>query len=134
VRYGIKGGDTDRIRKFIESQTPFEATLGKTTSFPPSEHSDGAAPIIVPVEAPKLHQLEKELDEHGDFAERSFPDYRPHATVAYVKPDKAKRYIGMSITEGRKFTIDTIAITDQNGNETPVRLKGKQNTRAVASQ
>jgi hypothetical protein len=126
VRYGIKGGSLSGIKQFIESQVPFEATLGKTTSFPPSEHSDGAAPIIAPVEAPELHRIEAEMDKHGEFAPRSFPKYKPHATVAYVKPEKASRYTGMSVTDGKKFTVDSISITDRNGDETEVPLKGKK--------
>jgi N12 class adenine-specific DNA methylase/GGDEF domain-containing protein len=125
VRYGIQGENTESIQKFLSQQSPFEASLGKTESFAPSEHSDGAAPIIAPIEAPELHRIERELDKHGDFKERSFPEYKPHATVAYVKPDRAARYTGMTVTEGKQFTVDSIAITDRNGNETPVKLEGK---------
>lgn len=124
VRYGIKGEDTAGIRKFLSQQAPFEATLGKTDKFPPSEHSDGAAVIIAPVESPELHRLNAELEKHGDFTEPSFKEYKPHATVAYVDPGKADRYVGMAVTEGKKFTINQIAISKKDGSQEVVKLEG----------
>lgn len=126
VRYGIKGEDNEGIRKYIESQAPFEATLGATSTFPPSEHSDNAVPVIAPVEAPELHRINAEIEKHGEFTEPSFPEYKPHATVAYVKPEVADQYKGNKATEGKKFKVSSIAITDRNGNETEVPLKGKR--------
>jgi 2'-5' RNA ligase len=124
VRYGIKGDDVEGVRKYLSSLEPFEATLGKTAKFPPSEHSDGAAVIHAPVEAPQLHKINKEIEKHGDFTEPSF-DYTPHATVAYVKPEVADRYVGMSATDGKKFPVNSIAITDRNGKQEEVKLAGK---------
>ena len=37
LRYGIKGDDLQGVRDFLAQQKPFEATLGKLASFPPSE-------------------------------------------------------------------------------------------------
>lgn len=126
VRYGIDGDDTDGIKKFLSQQAPFEGTLGKTEKFPPSEHSDGAAVIIAPINAPELHRLNSELEKHGNFTKPSFKEYKPHATIAYVDPAKADRYVGMTITQGKKFTINSIAIADREGNQQVVKLEGRR--------
>ncbi len=124
VRYGLDG-DVEKVRQYLEKQAPFEARLGKTDTFPPSEHSDGAAVIFAPVEAPELHRINKEIAEHGQFVESSFPQYKPHATVAYVKPDRANRYVGMDVTDGKSFHVDSIAISGRDGKQEVVELKGK---------
>ena len=125
VRYGIKGEDTAGIRACLVKQAPVEAELGQTDSFPPSEHSDGAVPIIVPIESIELRRIEKELDKHGDFKERSFPQYKPHATIAYVKPEAATKYEGDQTAMDKTFTVTHISITGRNGESQSVQLKGK---------
>lgn len=125
VRYGIQGEDTEGVRKFLSEQAPFEASLGPTEKFPVSEHSEGSAPIIAPIVAPELHRLNADLEKHGDFAEPSFKEYKPHATVAYVDPAKADRYVGMDVTKGKKFTVSEIAISKKDGSQEMVKLEGK---------
>jgi 2'-5' RNA ligase len=121
VRYGIKGEDVEGIKHFLAEQQPFEAQLGKTATFPPTEQSKGAAVIIAPIEAPELHRLNAELEKHGEFIEPTF-DYKPHATVAYVKPEAAERYVGMDATEGKKFQIDSITISNKDGSQEVIKL------------
>lgn len=125
VRYGIQSDDVEGVKKYLASLAPFEATLGKTDKFAPSEHSEGAAVIIAPIESPELHKINAELEKHGDFTEPSFKKYVPHATLAYVDPAKADRYVGMSVTQGKKFPIHEIAITDKHGAQQVVKLGGK---------
>jgi 2'-5' RNA ligase len=125
VRYGLKTDLTPELRKFIESQSPFEAKLGPTTAFPPSKSSDGAAPIVAPVISPELHRINAEIEKQGEFEPSSFPEYRPHVSVAYVKPELAKKYTGMKDAEGKTFPITSIAVTDKNGDHTEIPLKGE---------
>ena len=125
VRYGIRGDDVEGIRAFLQSQEPFDAKLGKTSKFEPSEHSDGASPIIAPIEAPELTRINAEIAKHGDFTEPTFKEYKPHATIGYVKPEVADKYVGMALTEGKTFRIEEISISDRNGNKQVVKLGTK---------
>lgn len=122
VKYGVKGRKTDGLRKYIQSQQPFDATLAKTTSFPPSEHSDGAAVIKADVHSPELHRMNSEIAQHGDFAASNFPDYKPHVTVAYVKPEHVAKHVGNIATEGKKFRISSVHISDRDGNKEEVHM------------
>jgi broad specificity phosphatase PhoE len=133
VRYGIQGDDTAGIKKYLASLEPFEASLGKTEKFPPSEHSEGAAVIVAPIEAPELHKINSELEKHGDFTEPSFKEYRPHSSLAYVKPERADRYVGMAATAGKKFTVNSIAITDRNGKREEIQLQGQKGSEKIVT-
>lgn len=128
VRYGIQGDSKDKLREFIKGQKPFIAKLGKTAAFPPTEHSDGAAPLHAPVDSPELHKLNAEIQKHGDFAPSNFPEYKPHVTIAYVKPDKVAQHVGKPDTEGKTFNVNHISISDRDGNKEDVpMLGGKSN-------
>lgn len=128
VRYGIEGGDPAKLRAFIEAQAPFEARLGKTEKFEPTENSDGAAVIKAPVESPELRRINKEIAAHGDFKEPDF-EYSPHVTIAYVKPEAADKYVGMTETEGKPFRVDSIAISNRDGSQEVVPLRGNNSER-----
>jgi 2'-5' RNA ligase len=129
VKYGLKAADDDKLEElktYIASLKPFEASLGRTEKFEPTEHSEGAAVIQAPVNAPQLHEINKELEKHGDFKKSDFGEYKPHATIAYVKPEAAGRYVGMSLTHGAKFPVNSISITDRDGKQEEVKLEGKK--------
>lgn len=127
VRYGLKDGtDLEPVRKYLSSLEPFEARLGITDVFPPSESSEGGAVVHAPIISPELRAINDEIQKHGEFAPSNFPEYEPHATIAYVKPEATQRYKGMGLTSNKKFKVDHIAITDREGGQERVKLAGKQ--------
>lgn len=131
VRYGILGDDYEDIRKYLSKLSPFEAKLGKTEKFEPSTGSDGAAVIQAPVESPELHRINDDIAEHGDFKAADF-DYKPHVTVAYVKPEAADKYVGMADAEGKSFPVNSISISDRHGNQEEIQLGGQSNLKGVS--
>lgn len=127
VRYGIMEDDCGGIAAFLTKQKPFEAELGSTEMFPPTEHSDGAAVIKAPVTSLELRRINALLPEYGKFKPADF-EYSPHATIAYVKPEAVVQYIGLSVTNGRRFLVDTITISKRTGEQVDVKLTGAQTT------
>jgi 2'-5' RNA ligase/preprotein translocase subunit YajC len=126
VRYGIQGDDSAGIKKYLGAQKPFEAKLGKTNVFPQSKSSDGGAVVHAEVHSPDLHRMNSEIAKHGKFKESDLPDYKPHVTVAYVKPEVADKYKNMAGAEGKSFKVTHVAVSDKNGNHEEVALGGKQ--------
>ncbi len=125
VRYGIEDeSDPEKTREFLRQQAPFTITLGATAIFPPSPSSEGAAVVMAPVESPELERLHAEIKKHATFAPSNFPDYRPHGTVAYVKPAAAKKYAGLTGTTGKQYRVDAICLTFRDGTEDAVKLAG----------
>jgi hypothetical protein len=78
------------------------------------------------VEAPELKHIHDKLAEHADFEKPSFTDYKPHATIAYVKPEAAAKYVGDRTTDGKRFTVDRIAVSDRDGGQTEIPLTGQK--------
>jgi len=124
VKFGLKGDLTPKLRKYIEGLSPFDAKLGKLQSFAPNAKRPESAVIYAPIDSPEMHKINGEIAEHGDWKPSDFPDYKPHATLAYVKPEAAKKYVGDDQVEGKTFPVDHIAISDRNGKVTEIPLKG----------
>ena len=123
LRYGIQGDDIAAIEALLRTQRPFAATLGATSSFPPSANNSGVAVIIATIECPELHALHQRLGEVVDFMEPTFA-YEPHVTVAYVRPEVAGKYVDNQITAGHTFVITEVLIRTQSRDEMIVTLNG----------
>lgn len=131
VRYGIQDGNLDGIKTFLSMQKPFTIAFGSTSSFPPSESSDGAAPVFVDVLSPELVRMNRALADVGNFKPADFP-YNPHATLAYVDERYASLYTDEDDLEGMIYKVHSIAITDRNGNQHEVKLEVVDPTYALA--
>lgn len=132
LKYGLHAPDQAvmQLRDALADESAVHVTLGEIESFPPSEHSDNAAPIVVRLSGAsmlKLRQLKNSIAKYVDAEPDSFPDYKPHITIAYVKPDRADAVIemlGADAVSGRTFAIDRILVTDRGGNAEVVKLGG----------
>jgi 2'-5' RNA ligase len=122
LRYGIEGDDVCAIKALLMTLKPFAATLGPTSSFPPSATRDVAV-IIANVACPELQALHQRLGEVIEFMEQTH-EYEPHVTVAYVRPEVAEKYVGNQITAGHTFVITEVVIRTKSKGETIVALNG----------
>ena len=79
----------DDIRDLIPDEIHFDAIR----RFPASESSDGKDVIYAQVAAGQLEELHdallKALKERGIKLEGTFPEYKPHMTLAYIDPKEA---------------------------------------------
>lgn len=124
VRYGLSGDDHNGVFSYFAAQAPFECLLGKMEMFPPSEASDRAAVLKVPVMSDELLRMNDELEQHGAFIPATF-DYNPHATVAYVKPEAAFKYVGLSLAHGKRFSVSGATICRRDGTSLFVKFEGQ---------
>lgn len=122
LRYGVQGDDVSAIEALLATQSPIAATLGPTSSFPPSATREVAV-VVATVDSPELHSLYQRLGEVTEFAE-PMHEYEPHVTVAYVRPEVAEKYVGNQITAGHRFVITEVLIRTQSKKEIIVTLNG----------
>lgn len=131
VRYGLKGdSDIAGIVSYLSSLERFDITFGLTDLFEPSEHSDGAAPLFVTIDAEVLGKINADLEQHGEFKASDF-DYHPHATIAYLAPDHAKDFTGNAFLAGKTFTVESMSVRPKDGDPVVVPLKGTKKYRKV---
>jgi 2'-5' RNA ligase len=121
IRYGLVSGK-DGVHEYLKKQGPFDMVLGGITVFPESEHSDGACPVVLDINAPDLERMNAELAKAGKFKEADF-EYHPHATLAYVKPEVADKYRLMGVN-GRKYYPISAVISNTEGEQEEVPLCG----------
>jgi 2'-5' RNA ligase len=124
VRYGILDDDTAMLRSYLQTLSPFTATLGDVIAFDPTENSDWAAPLVVKVTSPELEALNAGVERYANWKPASF-DYHPHVTLAYIKsdPDVVGRYLGqLTPPSGITFRVNSISICPKDGPEDVVYM------------
>ena len=124
VKYGLHTNDPGKVRRVLANEPPVEVTLGATSFFPGSESGNGDV-VKVDVDSADLRRLHKKLSgalAHTD----THPGYKPHATVAYVKTGKGKKYAGDTTLAGRTVTIKQVMFCRKNGSQIAIPLTGKK--------
>ncbi len=122
VRYGLHTGDPAKVQRVLSGFGPASFTLGQTSVFPARE-SGGADVVKIDVAGNDLHRLNRllgELLEHTDTHE----GYKPHVTLAYVKPGRGGRYAGWKDLAGKSLAATEIAFCDHDGRQWLISLTG----------
>lgn len=88
VKYGLTIEDFGLIKECLDEAKGGKVYLGKSSIFEKDEYDV----VKIDVESETLDKLHEKLNKlpHND----KYMDYHPHATIAYVKPGKGKKYIG----------------------------------------
>lgn len=109
LKYGVHENE-NALRRVLAEHKPFEATLDKIKTFPPTDNSEGTAPVVAEVNAPELNPLHEAIHKAVGAKEDDF-DYKPHVTLAYVKPEAAMKYEGSTALEGTRIPVDRISLS-----------------------
>lgn len=92
VLFGFhEDADIDKIKKLIKEncKESIEVTLKKISFF--DNKDKGYDVVKFDVECDKLHELNKIMSDNFDYT-NDYPEYHPHATIAYVLPGKGKEF------------------------------------------
>lgn len=123
VKYGLHTDDAAEVRALLSKEGPIEVTLGKASLFPPNKPGgDGAEVVKIDVEGPALRALNSKIAAALPSTD-THPEYRPHVTLAYVKPGEGKKLLkNLDALKGTKITIGEIVFTNTKGQETVIPL------------
>lgn len=118
--YGTHTSDVEKIKDVLREVGLDEISLrfSGLSTFPPSEHSEGATVLKLDVESEDLERINAAIRKALPTTD-SFPDYHPHLTLAYVKTAAAEKYLGKRISDdgGDAFTSSSIVFSQQDGEQ-----------------
>lgn len=103
VNYGLDPKmDRDEIKKFLGLvEGPIKVKLGKISKFDPEKYDV----IKIEVESPSLHEMHNKIKDSLGVPGETYPEYKPHLTLAYVKKGMGDDLIGEEPFAGLEFDL-----------------------------
>lgn len=133
IRYGFPAGfDVDKLKKVLKGQGPITFTLREIVRFEGVEGGNADC-LVVEVESADLENLRKEIDDQlGDEINKpTYKGFKPHLTLAYVKPGAGKDNEGHSYFAGNTYVLDSLVFSTA-GSKEKIELKLDEATAFVA--
>lgn len=140
VQYGLHADDAAPVQRALASAGPLVLSLGKVDFFPNSESGNGDVLYVslAPESKKALLPLREAVRGSGEVTD-THQGYKPHATIAYVKPGSgkfyAKRFNEKYPIAGRSFEATSVVFSPKEGETTRIPLDrgtGDPQTRADA--
>jgi hypothetical protein len=117
--YGIIGSDSTALHKALVGCGPVSLTLGKVSAF---QHEEKPYEVLtVDVASDDLHRLHALIQQSCE-CKVSWPDYRPHLTIAYLRKGLAAGYIGDARFEGKRYTFPSLTFSPHTGPRVEIPL------------
>lgn len=120
LKYGIHTDDVEEVRKTIQGESPIAVQFGNTTCFYQEDHDV----VKIEVESKQLHALNKTVCEKLECTD-TYPEYKPHVTIAYVKKGLgdyyARRLQGLN---GKVTVFDQVVFSNKERQHTNIPLTG----------
>ena len=130
IKYGVNE-DEEVLAGIVSKQPPFTVRLGKIHVFKPSESSDNTAPVVVELLSNELNGLHKIVSEAMGNRADDF-EYKPHITLAYVKPEIASKYDNSDLFEGLTFKADSVTLSRKSREQISFPLGSPINIEATS--
>ena len=119
LAYGLCVDEPEIIKSLLKNiKGPIRATINKITFFKPS---DDFHVVILKIDSPDLIKINKSIVKTFNITS-DFDEYKPHCTVAYVKPGEANKYAGDTVFYGTKLEFNNIVFVNNKDEETIIKL------------
>lgn len=110
VKYGLHTDDVSDVEEFTDGYGPISLTFGETGYFAGDEYDV----LFVEVDSPELVELNALISE-GLSVTDTYPEYHPHATIAYLKSGLGARYAGNTEFVGKTAVINQVLFSPADG-------------------
>lgn len=120
VKYGLHTNNPDEIAESVKEFGVVNVCLGKISVFPAKETGDFDV-VKIDVISNDIHRLNKLIANSFETTD-THPEYKPHITVAYVKPGRGKKYSGSWDGEGLECSFSRMIFSNQDRNKTVIPI------------
>ena len=117
VKYGLNTDEVKEIKERLDEEKGGKVHLGSSSIFEADEYDV----VKIDVKSDALNKLHAKLNElpHED----KHPDYHAHATIAYVKSGKGKKYVG-KFKVNQDFKFKEVYFGDRDKKNHKISLAG----------
>jgi 2'-5' RNA ligase len=123
VKYGLHTENAKEVADVLKGEPPIKATIGKVSIFPAKEGADYDV-VKMDVDSPDLHRLNAKIAKNLDVTD-THPEYKPHITLAYVKPGEGAKYDGKANElTGQEVTLNNVEFSGRGGQSEGIPLTG----------
>lgn len=122
VKFGLHSHDPKQVEELMKDESPISLKLGKTSLFSTEEKPFDV--LIIEVISPDLKRLNKKISDNLETTD-SFPEYKPHATLAYLKKGEAEEYINLDILADEEIQVNNLIFSGNSG-KTEIPLKSSE--------
>lgn len=128
IKYGLHTDDPEEVRQAIQDQAPIAIQIGSASYFAGAAGTDseppGADVVKLDINSESLHGLNKLVSDKLQHTD-TYPDYKPHVTIAYVKRGLGEFYAKrLNVLEGKTAVFDRAIFSDKTRQWHPIRLTG----------
>src|SRR5207237_1417803 len=116
--YGIVSDDPQPVQSLFEGWGQIDMTFGATDIFSSTDHDV----LYVKVQSPDLIEMHEAVVNQLDVADTKV--YRPHATIAYLKPGLGNKYVSRDSLVGLTAEVDKVFFCPKDGEEVTIELGG----------
>lgn len=133
LKYGLHTDAAQDVASLLEGTGPIRVRVQGVEVF--EGVGDGRADaIVLRVESPKLRELNRRVGAELETTD-TYPDYKPHITLGYVKAGQGQKYVGASTPlEGTTLTLSQVDFSARSGAKTPITLAGPQAPQKVPAE
>jgi len=121
VKFGVHTTDSERVRKVVEKFGPVKAKISGISVF----DNDKYTVLKADIESDDLHKLNKLVSDKLKCTD-TYPEYHPHATIAYLKkdpdnPDYYKEYLTDEFN-GEEVEFDDVVFSSAKDVKTKLKI------------